>query len=342
VIGTGHYWTQLEYSNALGGCYQAALPTISSLSTQFALPGDTVDVFGTNLYGPLVARFNGLVANVDTVHSTPSDVKVVVPSGHFSGPVTVQTAGGTATSATSFFPAPTITSLAPLDGPVGTHVTITGANFVDVSSVSFGTIAAAFTPVSQTQLRVTIPAGLSSGRLSIVTPAGTVVSGDAFGVTDVGSLSIASGQARRTLMIFGQGLGSTTAVRFTSAADIAPVAVSATKVTVLVPPDATTGPVSVVTPRTVVAGPAFRPLPSVAGIAPLAAARGATVTISGANLTGATSVRFGTFSAASFTVVSPTQITATVPSSNAFTGGRVTVVTANGSANSAQSFLVRR
>jgi hypothetical protein len=30
-----------------------------------------------------------------------------------------------------------------------------------------------------------------------------------------------------------------------------------------------------------------------------------------------------------------------VPSSNAFTGGRVTVVTANGSANSAQSFLVR-
>jgi len=175
-----------------------------------------------------------------------------------------------------------------------------------------------------------------------VTRGGSGVSTDTFAITRATGLSISSGQARRTVLVFGQGLGSATGVRFSGSTSVTPVAAAATKVTVLVPPDATTGPVTVVTPRAVVDGPVFRPLPTVTGFSPLAAARGATVTITGANLSGATSVRFGSLAAGSFTVVSPTQITATVPSSNAFTGGRVTVATANGSASSSQSLIVRR
>ena len=342
AIGTGHYWTQLEYSNALADCYQVGPPTITSFSPDVGVAGDTVDVTGANLFGPLVVRFNGIVAGVDTVHSTSTDAKIVLPSGNLHGPVTVQALGGSATSTTSFFPGPAIGSLSPLDGVVGTQVTITGTRLVGVTSVSFGSIGAAFTPVSATQLTATVPPGFSSGKVTVVTRGGSGVSTDTFAITRATGLSISSGQARRTVLVFGQGLGSATGVQFSGSTSVTPVAAAATKVTVLVPPDATTGPVTVVTPRAVVDGPVFRPLPTVTGFSPLAAARGATVTITGANLSGATSVRFGSLAAGSFTVVSPTQITATVPSSNAFTGGRVTVATANGSASSSQSLIVRR
>ena len=57
------------------------------------------------------------------------------------------------------------------------------------------------------------------------------------------------------------------------------------------------------------------PIPTVTSVSPHlgSAAGGATVTISGNTLTGATAVRFGTAQATSFTVNSPTSITATAP-----------------------------
>jgi hypothetical protein len=303
-----------------------------------------VQITGAALFGPLIVEFNGITSTSVSTNDAGTAITAVVPPGNTSGHVTVHALGGVTTSTASFTSLDaSISSVAPLDGAVGTQVTITGANLVGVSSVSFGTIGAAFTSVSPTQLTATVPAGFSSSKVTVVTSGnGTAVSSDTFVITKVSNLSITSGQARRTLIVFGQGLGSTTAVRFSGAADTAPYAVSATKVTVLVPPDAGTGPISIVTPRALAAGPSFRPLPSLTGITPLAAVRGATVTISGANLGGATSVRFGSFAAGSFTVDSPTQITAAVPSSSSFNGGRVTVATPNGTANSAQSFLVRR
>ena len=57
------------------------------------------------------------------------------------------------------------------------------------------------------------------------------------------------------------------------------------------------------------------PIPTVTSVSPRIgpAAGGATVTISGNSLTGATAVRFGAAQATSFTVNSPTSITATAP-----------------------------
>ena len=77
--------------------------------------------------------------------------------------------------------------------------------------------------------------------------------------------------------------------------------------------------------------------PTVAGFAPSSGPVGTPVTISGTNLSGATAVTFhGT--AATFTVNSPTQITATVPS--AATTGTITVTTPGGTAQSAAAFTV--
>jgi hypothetical protein len=77
--------------------------------------------------------------------------------------------------------------------------------------------------------------------------------------------------------------------------------------------------------------------PSILGFNPVNGPAGTSVTISGANFTGATAVRFNGVSA-SFEVDSPAQITALVPVGT--TTGLITVITAGGTATSAASFTV--
>ena len=76
---------------------------------------------------------------------------------------------------------PTITSISPDRGAVGADVTITGSGFSEVTSVSFGTVAASFTIDSDTQIATTVPSGATTGPIRITdnqematTPAFTV------------------------------------------------------------------------------------------------------------------------------------------------------------------------
>ncbi len=78
-------------------------------------------------------------------------------------------------------------------------------------------------------------------------------------------------------------------------------------------------------------------LPLITSANPSPAAPGASIIITGVNLTGASAVSFNGV-AASFTVNSATQITATVPSGA--TSGQIAVTTPNGSGKSAANFTV--
>ncbi|MBN1374987.1 MAG: IPT/TIG domain-containing protein [Dehalococcoidia bacterium] len=77
------------------------------------------------------------------------------------------------------------------------------------------------------------------------------------------------------------------------------------------------------------------PPPNIISFSPDAGVSGSTVIITGTNLLGATSVKFGGIPAAMFKVDSPTQITATVGAGNS---GKVTVSNRYGSAVSAADF----
>jgi subtilisin family serine protease len=79
------------------------------------------------------------------------------------------------------------------------------------------------------------------------------------------------------------------------------------------------------------------PAPSISSFSPASGGVGTSVTINGANFTGATSVSFNSQSA-SFSVISSSQITATVP--NCSSSGLVRVTTAGGTAASSGSFTV--
>ena len=63
---------------------------------------------------------------------------------------------------------PTILDIAPHQGPVGSHVTISGLNFGPSSTVSFGDGSAQVSTVSRTAIRVTVPEGLSAGKTEVV------------------------------------------------------------------------------------------------------------------------------------------------------------------------------
>ncbi|MGW7007028.1 IPT/TIG domain-containing protein, partial [Streptomyces sp. NPDC054933] len=80
--------------------------------------------------------------------------------------------------------------------------------------------------------------------------------------------------------------------------------------------------------------------PTLSGVSPNQGptSGGNTVTLTGAALTGATAVTFGATAATSFTVVSPTQITAVVPAGIAGPVG-VTVTTPGGTATLASSYF---
>lgn len=71
------------------------------------------------------------------------------------------------------------------------------------------------------------------------------------------------------------------------------------------------------------------PVPTISSFTPTSAAAGATVTITGTNLTGATAVKFGGTAAASYTVVNATTIIAVVGTG---ASGSVSVTTAGGTA----------
>src|SRR2546428_3179539 len=63
-------------------------------------------------------------------------------------------------------PPPTITSFAPTSGPVGTSVTISGANFTGATAVRFNTLSASFTVTSATAIQATVPVGATTGPVS--------------------------------------------------------------------------------------------------------------------------------------------------------------------------------
>ncbi len=79
--------------------------------------------------------------------------------------------------------APTVVTFSPTSGPEGTLVTLTGANYVDVASVTLDGSPVPFNIISASYIEVEVPAGASSGIFQVNTPLGSGTSLSAFTVT---------------------------------------------------------------------------------------------------------------------------------------------------------------
>ena len=129
-------------------------------------------------------NFNGLATTV--ISATPSELVVNAPSGVTTGPITVTSPAGNATSSEPFTLnalAPTIAGFSPSISDPGAPITINGSNFEPVifnNGATVGMSRAAPTSGTTTDLTVTVPTRGGSGKVSVSTPNGKAVSTDDF------------------------------------------------------------------------------------------------------------------------------------------------------------------
>src|SRR5207244_3853759 len=112
---------------------------------------------------------------------------------------------------------PTITGFTPASGPVGFSVTISGNNFTDATAVRFNGVGATFMVNSATAIQATVPAGATTGPISVTTPAGIAISGSSFTVINpptITSFTPTMGPVGASVSINGNDFSSATAVRF--------------------------------------------------------------------------------------------------------------------------------
>jgi hypothetical protein len=181
-------WQTRIGSFQLPGCNAVqAAPVVTGFAPTSGSPGTSVTVNGSGFTGASSVKFNGTAATF-TVNSD-AQVTATVPAGATSGPITVTTAAGTGTSSGSFTvtavaAAPSISSISPTSGPVGSVVAINGSNLTGATSVRFGGgVSASFTVASASRINATVPSGARSGSITVTTSGGSATSSQSFRVS---------------------------------------------------------------------------------------------------------------------------------------------------------------
>jgi hypothetical protein len=315
-------------------------PTISSFTPANGIVGDVITINGASFdAGSLVVKFGTGTASSPVLVS-PTKITAIVPANATSGKITVETAAGSAQSASDFtvIGSPSVSAFSPTSGAIGVEVTVTGTNFVNVSNVKFNatTVTAPnFTVVSPTQLKVNVPAGASTGKISITTPAGSGTSASNFIVLlppVITSFSPAIGTQGSTVTITGTGFSGITSVTFNDVNAPNFTVVSSTQINVTVPANATSGKIKVTNSLgTAISVNNFYVTPFISAISPTSGNAGSTLTITGTNL-GSAKVRFNSTEVTPVTNTN-TNITVIVPSIGAG-AVNVTVVNQGGTSNS--------
>lgn len=250
----------VRYASATGNP-----PSMSGFAPAWQDAGSMITISGTH-FDPVAANNSVLFANdvpAVVASATASTLRVIVPQGAISGPITLATAGGTIISPTSFVlrtaggsTAPSIGSFLE-KGHVGATITISGSNFDAVdpafNQVTFNGTPAVVLTAAATSLEVKIPNGIH-GNITVTTAGGTAVSAYPFyflpPAADVPSIDRfvpLLGRADMEVTISGAHFSPVpedNLVRFNGV--IAEVkTASSTELTVVVPPGAKSGPIAV-------------------------------------------------------------------------------------------------
>lgn len=148
-------------------------PSVSKFTPTYSIQGSTVEITGENFSETAaknIVTFNGVAAD-EPINVTKTSLTVIVPPGATTGSLKV-TVDGQAADAGEFNLPHSITSFTPLLGPVGTDVVITGVNFSskpenNVVKFNGKEVADKPTEVTHTSLKVKVPAGATTGKITV-------------------------------------------------------------------------------------------------------------------------------------------------------------------------------
>lgn len=148
--------------------------TFSDFSPKSGSTGTLVTLTNVGFVGVTAVAFNG--TNASFFSPAASVVQTQVPAGATTGYITVSTSTSTYTSDSVFtvaLPLPLVQSFTPTFGLGGTLVSISGQNFSSATQVLFnGMAAASFTINSNNSIVATAPTGVTTGRITVISPLG--------------------------------------------------------------------------------------------------------------------------------------------------------------------------
>ncbi|MCB9230785.1 MAG: hypothetical protein H6581_03945 [Bacteroidia bacterium] len=281
-----------------------ALPGISSFTPTGGSTGTIVTVSGSNFSNVQSVKlgqtsvFFGVFSNTTLQFSVPANAT--------TGFISVTTPAGTATSSQPFvvqtnLQIPTISSFSPTSATVGATVTVNGSGFVNVSQVKLGDLQAGFNVLSPNTLQFQVPMGASTGKITVTTDTGTVVSQASLQIPPVAagpqifSFSPPVGNPGTLVSIQGSNFSSVTAVTFNGIPGVITTLLPEL-VIAKVPEGNFQGKISLLSPfgNATSAGDflASAPTPKITGFTPSKGAPETDVTLFGENLQDVFEVRF--------------------------------------------------
>jgi uncharacterized repeat protein (TIGR03803 family) len=143
-------------------------------------------------------------------------------------------------------------SLLSTSGKVGDTIGILGQKFTGTTAVFFNGVSAAFTldtTYPDTYLTATVPSGATKGKVTVVTPTGTLTSNKVFRVVPIIlSFGPTSGKVGASVVITGSGLTQASKVTFGGVKATTFIVNSDSQVTATVPTGAKTGKIAITTP----------------------------------------------------------------------------------------------
>lgn len=174
--------------------FAIATPAIIGFTPITGAIGSSVTINGTfsSTASENVVTFNGVAAIVASATST--QLVVSVPVGATTGKIAVTVRGKIINSLEDFvvIAPPTITTITPLSGTIGSTVVITGNYFSlnrSENLVKFNGVIATVTQATSTQLTVTVPTGATTGKIAITVKEKEVVSVDNFIVINIPTIT---------------------------------------------------------------------------------------------------------------------------------------------------------
>jgi RHS repeat-associated protein len=324
-------------SNGVSFIVPGTTAAITSLSPTSGPAGSQVSINGSHFgssQGSNTVSFNGTLAT-NVVSWTSSLIVATVPSAATSGYVVV-TVGGVASNGVAFtvLPTPSITTLSPTSGPVGTSVMITGTNFGStpgMSAVAFNGTSTTPSSWGATSIVAPVPSGATTGNV-VVTVNGISSAGVPFTVLptpSITTLSPASGAVGTSVTIMGTNFGAVqgmSTVTFNGTTAM-PSSWSASSITAPVPSGATSGNVVVTVGGVASNGSNFTVVfaPTITNLSPTTGLIGTAVTITGTNFGSAPGASTVAFNATPATSSSWSSTSIVVPVPAGATSGPVSV-----------------